>query len=239
MSSTFIKTASHQTLEVLSQSALDCVVIDAEHAPFSSDMLDTCLMASRAAHLPALVRVPNAQASTLLQILDMGASGLVIPHALSAQGVMQAIQCTLYKNGTRGFSNSPRAGGYGALGMKDLILRSDQEIALIFQIEDQEAIEHIDDLTAIERVDAYLIGRADLAVSMGVFDVNHPQIDHAIERVAKSCKAHNKALGIFITEAQEAKKWLDLGVSFFIIGSDQSMLLKQAKSNTTLFHSIT
>jgi 2-keto-3-deoxy-L-rhamnonate aldolase RhmA len=238
MSSTFVKTASHQTLEVLARSGLDCVVIDAEHAPFSNDQLDRCMLASKAHDLPALVRVPNAQPSTLLQILDMGASGLLIPHALNAQSVRETVSSTLYVNGTRGFSNSPRAGGYGALSMNELMSSADQDLALIFQIEDKEAIEHIDALCAIERVDAYLIGRADLAVSLGVFDVNHPQIDQAIERVTESCQKHNKALGIFITEAQEAKKWLDKGIRFFIIGSDQSMLLKQAKSNTEIFHQI-
>ena len=239
LTSTFIKTASHQTIEVLGQCGLDCVVIDAEHAPFSSGQLDTCLMAAKAAQLPALVRVPNSLASTLLQILDMGASGLLIPHALRAKEVQEIIASTLYKNGHRGFSNSPRAGDYGALGMKALIEAADQETTLIFQIEDKMAIENIEDLAAIERVDAYLIGRADLAVSLGVFDVNHPFIDSAIQSVVQSCKKHKKAVGIFITEAEDAQKWIAMGVSFFIIGSDQSMLVKQAKINTTYFKNLT
>ena len=239
VTSTFIKTASHQTIEVLGQCGLDCVVIDAEHAPFSSEKLDTCLMAARAAQLPALVRVPNAFASTLLQILDMGASGLLIPHALRAKDVQETIVSTLYKSGHRGFSNSPRAGGYGAIGMKTLIEGADQETTLIFQIEDKMAIENIDELAAIERVDAYLIGRADLAVSLGVFDVNHPLIDSSIQSVVQSCKKHNKAVGIFITEAEDAQKWIAIGISFFIIGSDQSMLIKQAKTNITYFKNLT
>jgi 2-keto-3-deoxy-L-rhamnonate aldolase RhmA len=169
----------------------------------------------------------------------MGASGLVIPHALNAPSVMDTVRSVLYKNGTRGFSNSPRAGHYGALSMNELIASADPSLTLIFQIEDQEAVENIEDLCAIDRVDAYLIGRADLAVSLGVFDIHHAAVDQAIERVALSCKWHQKALGIFITEAQEAKKWMDWGVSFFIIGSDQSMLLKQAKSNAAHFQTIT
>ena len=239
LTSTFIKTASHQTIEVLGQCGLDCVVIDAEHAPFSSEKLDACLMAAKTAQLPALVRVPNALASTLLQILDMGASGLLIPHALRVKDVQEIIASTLYKNGHRGFSNSTRAGGYGALGMNALIEAADQETTLIFQIEDKMAIENIEDLAAIERVDAYLIGRADLAVSLGVFDVNHPLIDSAIQSVVQSCKKYKKAVGIFITEAEDAQKWIAMGVSFFIIGSDQSMLVKQAKINTTYFKNLT
>ena len=239
MTSTFIKTASHQTIEVLGPCGLDCVVIDAEHAPFSNEKLDACLLAAKAANLPALVRVPNALPCTLLQILDMGAKGLLIPHALRAKDVQEIIACALYKKGNRGFSNSPRAGGYGSLSMNELIEAADQETTLIFQIEDKMAIENIEDLAAIERVDAYLIGRADLAVSLGVFDVNHPLIDSSIQSVVQSCKKHNKAVGIFITEAEDAQKWIAMGVSFFIIGSDQSMLVKQAKTNTTYFKNLT
>jgi 2-keto-3-deoxy-L-rhamnonate aldolase RhmA len=74
---------------------------------------------------------------------------------------------------------------------------------------------------------------------LGVFDVNHPLIDSSIQSVVQSCKKHNKAVGIFITEAEDAQKWIAMGVSFFIIGSDQSMLVKQAKTNTTYFKNLT
>jgi 2-keto-3-deoxy-L-rhamnonate aldolase RhmA len=236
---TFVKTASHQTIEVLANTGLDFVVIDAEHAPFGPNMLDVCLLAASKHHLNALVRLSQASASHVLQSLDMGAVGVLVPHASDPQEVEQLSLSSQYQAGTRGFSNSPRAGEYGQLNMKQLIEKADQDCCVIFQIEDAQALDMLDALASIESVDGYLIGRADLAVSMRVFDVNSPEIDAAILKIAQACERHQKALGIFVSSAAEVKKWLALGLSFFIVGSDQSMLAQQAKQVSQLFHTTT
>ena len=235
---TFIKTASHQTIEIVSQTGLHFVVIDAEHAPFSVNQLDVCLLAAQAHQLPALVRLSNSEASTVLQSLDMGATGLLVPHAKVPHEVRAVTSSAHYRNGTRGFSNSPRAGGYGTLNMASLIDEADAKSTLVFQIEDQEALEVIDELASLPQVDGYLIGRADLAVSLGVFDINAPEVEQAIARISKACQTHQKALGIFVTQVQEIPKWRKLGMSFFIVGSDQSMLKQQAHQLSQEFNQL-
>ena len=59
---TFSKTPSPIVHEVLGLSPLDCICIDAEHAPFGRSELDLCLMALRAADMPSLVRVQIGRA---------------------------------------------------------------------------------------------------------------------------------------------------------------------------------
>ena len=230
LAGTFVKTASHQTVEILGTSGLDFIVIDAEHAPFSQNALDTCLLAARATQLPALVRIADTEPATILQALDMGATGLLVPHAKSVAGIHAVLACTRYRRGNRGFSNSPRAGHYGTTPMPQLVDAADQEVAVVFQIEDREAVDAIETLAAMEEVDGFLIGRADLAMSYGVFDPAHPEVYAAAVRVCRACAAVNKPVGMFLADANEMEHWLQLGVSLFVMGSDQAMLRAQASA---------
>ena len=81
---TFVKTPSAIVVEVLGLTELDCVCLDAEHAPFDRGTLDACIFAARATGMDVLVRLPSAAPEHLLQALDSGATGVVVPHVRSA-----------------------------------------------------------------------------------------------------------------------------------------------------------
>lgn len=225
---TFLKTPAFQVVEVLGATGLDFLVVDAEHAPFDRTALDVCMLAGRAVDLPMLVRIPNDAPHTILDVLDLGAIGMLVPHARSEQGVREVIGASRYRTGARGFSNSPRAGHYGRVGMADLIERADSETTVICQIEDRDAVENIERLVAIEEVDCLFIGRADLAVSYGVTDINHQLVAAAVQQICAACRAAKKAVGIFVSDPRECARYEEYGVSLFIVGSDQSMLYTQA-----------
>ena len=60
LSGTFLKTPHHNMIEVMAQSGLDFVCLDAEHAPFDRAAIDACLAVSRALDYPVLVRVGDS-----------------------------------------------------------------------------------------------------------------------------------------------------------------------------------
>lgn len=80
LAGTFLKTPALQLIEVLSQSDLDFVCLDAEHAPFDRSAIDACCAMGRALDFPVLVRVGDGSAREILQALDCGAVGIVVPH---------------------------------------------------------------------------------------------------------------------------------------------------------------
>jgi 2-keto-3-deoxy-L-rhamnonate aldolase RhmA len=220
----FYKSADYQGIELLGQTGLDYLVIDAEHAPFSVSQLDSCLLAARAAGIAALVRVADDQPSTVLKVLDMGATGVMLPHVSSAAQAKRAVQSVSYLQGCRGFSNSTRAGAYGDIPMQLHLADSDRDTTLVCQIEDRQAVESIAEIAAVKGVDGLFIGRADLAVSYGCNDVEHPDIWAAVIRVAAAGAEAGIAVGIFVSNVSEIKKFMELGMTFFLIGSDQSAL---------------
>jgi 2-keto-3-deoxy-L-rhamnonate aldolase RhmA len=236
MAGIFYKSAGYQGIEVLADSGLDYLVIDAEHAPFSASQMDTCLMAARAVDLPALVRVPNDHPSTLLAMLDMGASGVMVPHVTSAEKAGRIVQNMRYRHGNRGFSNSTRAGGYGRVAMPAHISASDRELTLLCQIEDRQAVEASNTIAAVDGVDGLFLGRADLAVSYGCDDVNQPAVRAAVERVAAAGQRAGIPVGIYVGDVSEISSFKELGITFFLVGSDQSALKAAVHGMVGRFH---
>lgn len=227
---TWVKTPALAIVEVLALSGLDVACLDAEHAPFDRRDLDACLLGGRQTGLPLVVRVADAAPATILNALDLSAAGVLVPHvtdAVSAQAVARACR---FGPGGRGYAGSSRAAGYTTRPMRSYLADSPSETTVIAQIEDKEALDAIDDIAAVEGIDALFIGRMDLAVSMGAEDPAAPSVVAAMERICDAATQKGRRLGMFLANADEMPRWQALGVSLFLIGSDQGFVLNGARA---------
>lgn len=228
---TFIKTPTGHATEILGDMGFDFVVIDEEHAPFDRGSTDVTLMAARGANIAGIVRVPSADPSALLSVLDCGATGVLVPHVDTPEKARAVVAACRYRDGHRGFSNSPRAGGYGRLGVWDYVDQSDAQVTVIAMIEDPPAIDVIDTIVETEGLDAVFIGRGDLTVSFGVAGPGTPEVKGATETITAAALKAGKAV-IAMTPGGDDAKWLKgLGVSGMIVASDQGFM-RQAASRT-------
>ncbi|HWK47490.1 MAG TPA: aldolase/citrate lyase family protein [Stellaceae bacterium] len=226
---TFLKTPAYQSVEILALAELDCIIIDAEHAPFSAGDLDRLILAARAGRMPVLVRVPSPEPGLVNACLDMGATGIVVPHVRTAADAAAAVAAATYA-GHRGFSPSTRAGAYGTLGAAPYLAGVDDTVSVWCQIEDVEALDHLDAIAAVTGVDCLFVGRADLALSLGIKDGSDPRMADAVRAVGRACRTAGKAAGIFVPGTAEIPDRRAEGYTAFICGSDQSWLLEQARS---------
>lgn len=225
----FVKTASHQVVELLGRVGLDFAIVDAEHAPFDLLTLDRMCAAARASALPLLIRPPTADAAFTGQALDMGFDGVVAPHVTSRRDADRLADAVKYSRGRRGFSPSTRAGGYGAPDAAAYRAAADASSQIWLQIEDREAIDAIDDIAAAGEADCLFVGRADLAQSLGVEKTSDPAVEAAALRVAAAGRAAGRAVGIFVSSPSEIGPFREAGVSVFVCGSDQSWLLSEGR----------
>lgn len=234
---TFVKTTSHQIVEVLARSGLDFIVLDAEHAPFDRGSLDSALLAARALGLPALVRIPDITPGTVLAMLDMGAEGVLIPHITDAAVAAKVARSARYQDGMRGFSNSHRAADYGRPDLAQYLREADARALVIAQIEDRAALGDLDVLMSAPGIDGFLIGRADLMVSLGAVSLDAPEVVHAVGCIAAAARAAKRPLGLFLPAADPAElaRYSVLGTSLFVIGSDQSLMKQSARQIVRIF----
>jgi 2-keto-3-deoxy-L-rhamnonate aldolase RhmA len=225
---TFLKSASHQAAELLGLAGLDCIVVDAEHAPFGPGDLDRIALAARGTGCPTLVRVPTIDPGLINTCLDLGMAGIVVPHVRSVEDARDAVAAATYA-GRRGFSPSTRAAAYGLRGAAAHRVASDRTVTVWAQIEDREALDHLDAIAAVDGIDCLFVGRADLALSLGVEDTTHPSVAAALAAVAAAAEGAGKAAGLFVPGIEELPARLREGFTCFVCGSDQSFLLQGAR----------
>lgn len=236
MMGTFLKTPSSIVCEVLGFTPLACVCIDAEHAPFGRVELDGCIAAFRAADMPCLVRVQTANAGEILTALDSGATGVVFPHVITGAQAATMAQAARYAdntsnyNGTRGYAASSRSARYTNTTMAQHIAHSNQTVVAIAQIEDAQALKHLDDIAATVGIDCLFVGRMDLTVSLGAASATDPIVMAAVEQICAAGKRHGKPVGMFFPATETCSFWQAKGATFFMLASDQQFIQDGAKA---------
>jgi 2-keto-3-deoxy-L-rhamnonate aldolase RhmA len=213
-------------VEILGGTGLDFVVIDGEHAPFDRTSIDLALFAARAAGIPAVVRTPDATPGHLLNALDCGADGVLVPHVASVETARAIVEACRYQGGRRGFSSGGRAGRYGALSVWDHIRAADERTTVLAMIEDPEAVGHLDAIAAVDGLDGFFLGRGDLSVSMRAESADAPPVRAVVERIASIARARNKPMLAYTAAVDTAEVgWLrSIGVTAFAVSSEQGHL---------------
>jgi 2-keto-3-deoxy-L-rhamnonate aldolase RhmA len=225
---TFVKTPSPMLCEILGDTELDLVCLDAEHSPFDRLVQDQCLYALRNQQMPALVRVPSALPEHTLNALDCGATGVVIPHVKSAAEAKAAAAAAHFGAGGRGYAGSTRAAGYTTKKMPDHLANSAAQTTVVAQIEDVEALDEIDAIAAVDGIDCLFIGMIDLTVALAADSPKAPEVIAAAEKICAAATAANRRLGIFVPSAEDIPFWQERGVSLFLLSSDHSFLRQGA-----------
>lgn len=224
---TFIKTPSPHAIEIVGAVGFDFVIIDAEHAPFDRGSIDLAILAARAVGIASLVRVAEANAASILAALDDGASGVLVPHVDSKEKALAVAAWSRYR-GRRGFSNSPRAGNYGAHAMWEHVDAADDEVSVIAMIEDPDAIACVDDIMSVPGIDAYFIGRGDLAVALNDRVKGAPAVSAATDRIIDAAARAGRPVMLMENDPALAIALRQKGVHAFVVGSDQAFLRNSA-----------
>ena len=227
----FFRTPAHTLAEVMSRAPVDAVCIDTEHAPLDRADVDALLLAFRAGSMPTLVRVSDGSPNTILQALDGGADGVVVPHVETGDAAEAVANAATYRTssrrGCRGYAGATRAGGYGARTLAENIALADP--LTIGQIESATAVANAADICAAP-LDCIFIGRSDLTVSLGGTDPNAPEVMDAVELVARTAAEVGRVVGTFTSDLSELPRLRELGISFFLLGSEHGFLLDGARS---------
>lgn len=233
---TFIKSPGVHGVEILGELGIDFVVIDAEHAPWDRAAVDHALLAARAHGMPALVRVQGA--ADILDALDCGATGVMVPHVSTPETAAAVAAACRYRGGSRGFSNSPRAGRYGGIGLGAHVQASDARTTVIAMLEDPEALDHAEAVAAIEGIDAFFLGRGDLTVALGESSTDADTVRRAVALFVEAVKAAGKPLCAFVGQVSEVAPLRALGITAFIVASDQAWLRQAANAQLQQFRAL-
>lgn len=233
----FLGLSDAYSAELLVGTGFDWLLIDAEHGPNDIRSILAQLQALEGRGTDVLVRVPDHDPAGIKRILDIGARTLLVPMVDSAEQARALVRATRYPpEGIRGVGTAlARAAQWN--GLSDYLHWSNDEICLIVQAESRAGLEALDDILAVDGVDAVFIGPSDLAASMGhLGGADHPEVRaavlDAIGRIARS----NKAAGVFATRLEDAHAFCQAGAAFVALGTDTLLLRHAAQGLAQAFH---
>lgn len=216
---TYVNIADPAVVEIIGLAGFDAAFIDMEHTGFDFQTVLGMLRTCDSVGISSLVRVPDNNPKTILRVLDMGAQGVQVPHIGGADDAREMVKAVRYAPlGLRGKAGSTRAARYGAIGAREHLESSNDEILLAVMVEDRTALDELEEIAAVDGVDIVAIGPADLAQALDIPDAEYPRLMETIEYVSNTLKKVGKAkmafpMGIpaFPLSVPELK---DLGVAY-------------------------
>lgn len=189
--------------------------VEMEHSPVSLESLRRIVLATRGLEAAVFARVPAAEIWMAKRVLDQGVSGVIFPFVSDpALARTAAMACRYPPSGRRGSGAGLAASTWFEPG--SYYDSADAHILTICMIEEQSALEHIDEIASTPGVDVLFIGTSDLSFSLGLRGrQNEPALDSAIEAIVAAAQRHKKFLGRPARTLEQIQLYRQQGFQFF------------------------
>lgn len=207
------------TAEATARVGFDYVCIDAQHGLIDYADVAGMVQAILLGGSRPIVRVPWNEPGIIGKVLDAGAHGVIVPMVNSVEDARAAVQaCRYAPDGSR---------SYGPTAAK---MRPDEDytqwardnVVVIPMIETVQAVENLDQILAVEGIDAIYVGPADLSLTLGLPPGNNddtPAFVEALMTIVAGCEKASVVPGIHASGDLAARR-LEMGFRMITVGSD-------------------
>ena len=197
---------------------LDYVIIDSEHAPRDRGEIADLLAGLRGVDVVPIVRIPIPDSHYVTMALDAGAQGILAPYCETPDEVREVVGATKWRP-LKGelVRRAVEQGEFPSDASREYLANRNRDNVCIIGIESVPAMEALDDIVAIEGVDAIFVGPNDLSISLGVPDqYDHPDYEAALRTIIATCRARKLPVLIHHQTADLTQKWLREGARFVL-----------------------
>ena len=216
---TMLTLPSPEVADMVSRCGFDWLFLDGEHGSPTTLEWQRLLMAI-GGRCASLLRVPALGEAPIKTALDLGVDGIIVPMVNSAQQAREAVSWSRYPPAGRRGIGLARAQGYG-LDFTDYMEHANERLAVVVQAEHIDAVDNIEEIAAVEGLDAVFVGPYDLSASLGKTGaVDDPEVVAAIDRVTRVCRARGLALGYFGVSADSVLPYVERGFNLVCAGTD-------------------
>ncbi|HEX9114470.1 MAG TPA: aldolase/citrate lyase family protein [Anaerolineae bacterium] len=220
--------------ELLCSSGYDFLMIDSEHSAMDIESVQRNVMATKGTDVAPMVRVPWNDQVLIKRVLDVGAAGILAPMVRTPEDVERAVAACLYPPaGIRGFG--PRRPAEYERHFTDYIASANDSLVIWVQIEHIDAVNCIEEIVRVPRLDGVFVGSNDLSGSMGLLgQPRHPRVLEAIGKVIAAARGAGVAMGIAGPPTPaDAYGWIEKGVQFITLGGDQGLLVQASQASVS------
>ena len=172
----------------------DVAFIDCEHGSADFERAEDMARAARAGGMTSILRPWSTEAGLITRFLDCGVGGIQFPLVDSAEAARAALETVRAARGSL----------------------DDTLVAVM--IESRQALDSIDSIVAVRGVDAFVIGLADLAASLGhAGDNQHADVGKAVDAIIAACVRAGAVPGYNLHNWESGPGLKEKGVRWFTL----------------------
>ncbi len=211
-----------ELLELFGHLGYDFAFIDGQHCGVTVETARGQIRAADITGMTSIVRVPKNDPAIILEFLDAGAGGIIVPNITTRAEAEAAIAAMKYPPvGVRGGFGRSRAANYGITQTQvEYFTKMNEEVLCLPLVEDQTALEHLPAICSTPGVDVVLIGPGDLALSMGIpGGWKDPRVQAAVEQIRVAAAAAGKPAMILALDAADGRALYQRGYQALLVSA--------------------
>lgn len=215
-------------LSLMQAAGLDFARVDMEHTGLTMETIADMATLSRALDFPIAVRPPKANREWITRLLDVGVWNLHCPQVENAAHAWEIVATSRYApRGLRGNGGLSAAWDFqGGVAADERRAHANAQVFVTVMFETARAFDDLEEIAAMDGIDALTIGPADLAQDLGVFGT--PDMDRTLDEkrdhVLDACRRHGKVCAMLVNSFEQMTQWRDAGASLLAYSSDADVL---------------
>jgi 4-hydroxy-2-oxoheptanedioate aldolase len=203
---------------------------DLEHFDIPIQELAVLNMVARAYPVTPIARFKASDYQTVMRVLETRVGGIMCSMVESAAEAAQIVHWAKFNNpapspgevnGRRGWNAGGADAWYGMVPALDYVRHQNTEVAIICQIETEEAVGRLEEIVEVPGVNGVFFGPGDYAHRIGrVGDISHPDVTGVMQLIDACCRRHGKFWGTVTMDREHYLKVRELGARLIGIGGD-------------------
>lgn len=182
-------------VELLKKAGLDFMIIDQEHGAFNDQLAAEVCATGRLVDFPVLIRVIDANYSTIRSAIDRGPCGLMIPSVESVEALDQVRESIFMPPRGKRRPGGPGNAWLESFNYPDWKAGVEDHFIVLPQIETKAGLACAEALAAHEITTAIAVGPYDLSADLGVcWNPAHPRHKQAIATIRQAARKAGKQM---------------------------------------------
>lgn len=215
-------------LALLQAAGLDFARVNMEHTALTMETIADMAVLARALNFPIAVRPPKANREWITRLLDVGVWNLHCPQVESAAHAAEIVAASRYApRGLRGNGGLSAATDFATTGsVAERRAFANRQVFVTVMLETEAAFAELDQIAAMDGIDALTLGPADLAQDLGVFGTPDQArvLDEKRELILAAAKQHGKTCAMLASSFEQVQQWKQAGALLLAYSSDAEVL---------------
>jgi 2-keto-3-deoxy-L-rhamnonate aldolase RhmA len=212
----------------------DYVEFVSEYAPYDLYDFDNLARAAELVNISSMIKIDQEPRTYLAErALTAGIQNVLFADIRTVEDAEEAVRAVRAEpKGFHGFRMDRRVGYVSCISSASDVVKMCDDAVVAIMVEKKSAVENLEEILSVEGVDMVQFGPSDYSLSIGLpGEKKHPKVREAELKTIKTVLKMDVAPRAEIKSLEETKKYIELGVRNFSIGTDVRILYNWWKKN--------